>query len=264
MAECRWCGSTQVIRWGARGNKQKWRCKTCGRYFTHGKRSEKRERHLIFNYSLGYVIGVLVGDGSLSKWRDYHYFDDKFRQVPKSKATKIVPRYRYGVQLNVKDRDFAEAFAKHLKEVTGRDVSPYPITREDITEIAGNVLSEPYTFHGYKVQQTNKKLYEKLTPLKEDLSWIRDINIEVKRGFLRGFFDSDGGASKRPRVHLTNKKIKLLQLVKQLLSDFGIKGNIYPNGSLFRLWIHSKENVKRFYNTIGFSINRKKIGEFRL
>lgn len=263
--ECKWCESGQVIRYGGKGNKQLWHCKSCGRYFYFGLKKEKKERPLIFNYSLGYIIGVLVGDGSLSKWRDYHYFDDKFRQVPKSKATKIVPRYRYGLQLRVKDRDFAETFAKHLQEITGRNVSPYPVTHKEVTEIAGNKLSKPYSMHGFKVQQTNKNLYKKLLPLKEDLTWIIETDMEVINGFLMGLFDSDGGLSKerRPRqrfrVHLTNKDRNLLDLVKHLLRKYKIDAHIYPMGPIFRLWIHSKENVKRFYDTIGFSIKRKKM-----
>ena len=259
--ECKWCKSEQVIRYGGKGNKQLWRCKLCGRSFYFGLKKEKEERPLIFNYSLGYVIGVLVGDGSLSKWRDYHYFDDKFRQVQKSKATKIVPRYRYGIQLLVKDRDFAETFAKRLQEITGRDVSPYPVTCKEVTEIAGNKLSKPYSMHGFKVQQTNKNLYKKLLPLKEDLTWIMETDMEVINGFLMGLFDSDGGVTKRPRVHLTNKDKNLLDLVKQLLRKYKIDAHIYPMGPIFRLWIHSKENVKKFYDMISFSIKRKKNGK---
>lgn len=261
---CKVCGSEKVIRWGTRKNKQVWRCKSCGRYFTSGEKRKREERPIIFNYSLGYVVGVLVGDGSISRWRDYHYFDERGQQVPKAKATRIVPRFRYGFQLQCKDKDFAETFARHLQEVTGRDVSPYPIKHKPVTEMAGNKLSKPYTFHGFRVQLTHKELYDKIKPLTEGLSWIKDADIEVRRGFLRGIVDSDGGVTKRPRVHLTNKDVNLLHLVRSLLDELGIKGHICPMGTLFRLWIHSRENVKRFFKTIGFSIQRKKEGKLRL
>lgn len=256
--ECPRCGSDNVIRYGTRNNKQNWKCKECGRYFTHGKRQKKKDVQIIYNYSLGYVIGVLVGDGCISKWKDYHYFDEKHQQVPKAEATNIVPRYRYGFQLQCKDKDFIEAFAKHLSQVSGREISPYPIKRGPLTEIAGNKLSEPYTFKGWKVQLTFKRLYKKLKPLVDNLEWVLTSKPKVKEGFLRGLFDSDGGTSERPRIHLTNSNMKLLKITKQLLEDFNIKGKIYPQGPIFRLNIGSLKNAKKFYKSVGFSIDRKK------
>lgn len=262
--QCKWCRSGQIIRYGGKGNKQLWHCKSCRKSFYFGLKKEKKEKPLLFNYSLGYIIGVLVGDGSLSKWRDYHYFDDKFRQVPKSKATKIVPRYRYGLQLLVKDKDFAETFAKHLQIISGRNVSHYPVTCKEVTEIAGNKLSKPYSFHGFRVQQTNKELYKKLLPLKEDLTWIYDANDDVKTGFLGGFFDSDGGTEKgRARITLTKKDIKLLELTRSLLEEFEIYSNIYSCPSwkgISRIYITGLDTNK-FHNKIGFSIKRKKLGK---
>jgi len=262
--ECKRCGSSHIIRYGTRNGKQVWKCKNCGKYYTYGKPLKKKEISLVFNYSLGYVIGVLVGDGSLSKWKDYHYFDHKHRQVPKSQATKIVPRYKYGFQLQAKDKEFVETFARHLEEVSGRKVKPYPIKSREMKEMAGHKLSKPYTFHGFKAQLIHKKLYQKINPLTENLTWIKEANLEVRKGFLRGLFDSDGGVSKRPRVHLTNQKISLLQLTKELLEQLGIKSRISPLGTLFRLWIDSKENNRKFFNIIGFSIKRKQKNKGKL
>lgn len=261
LLECKWCDSECVIRYGGKGNKQLWHCKSCGRSFYFGLKKEKIERPLVLNYSLGYIIGVLIGDGSLSKYRDYHYFDDKFRQVPKSNATKIVPRYRYSLQLTVKDRDFAENFAKHLQKISGRDISPYPVTGKEVTEIAGNKLSKPYSLHGYRVQQTNKNLYKKLKPLLEDRTWIYNANDDVKIGFLSGLFDSDGGIEKgRARIKLTNKDINLLELTRNLLEEFKISSNIYSCPSwkgISRIYITGVD-TNNFHNKIGFSIKRKK------
>lgn len=199
-----------------------------------------------------------MGDGSISKWRDYYYFDDKHHHVKKAEATKIVPRFRYGFQLQCKDQDFAIMFAKQLELIMGKKPCLYPIEHPPVYEMAGHRLSKPYVFKGFKVHSVSKEWYGKLKPLTENLSWIKTSNSEVKRGFLVGLFDSDGGVSKRPRVHLTNKNRKLLNLVKNILHDFGIKASINPQANLFRLWIHDKENVQLFYQKIGFSIERKK------
>jgi len=259
--KCKWCDSNEVIRYGGAGEKQLWRCKSCGRYFYFGLKREKTEKSLAFNYSLGYVVGVLVGDGSLSKWKDYHYFDDNFRQVPKSKATKIVTRFRHGFQLQCKDRDFAEEFAKHLQMVTGKKPCIYPIKCKAKT--TKNLAPIPYTFHGFKVQLISKEWYHKLKPLREDLSWLKNSDTEVKRGFLRGFFDSEGGHDSHGAVSLTNKNVGLLYLTKSLLSELNINSVVYPKYKIPRLRI-PKKDAGNFLKTVGFSIERKnkKIREF--
>jgi hypothetical protein len=228
--------------------------------FTFGLPLQKEERSLSYNFSLGYVVGVLVGDGSLSKWKDYHYFGDKNKQVPKAKATKIVPRFRYGFQLQCKDEDFAKAFAEHFGGVTGKKATMYAIQSKLLTVIAGNVLRKPYIFHGFKVQSISKEWHDKIKPLVTDLSWIHSCGQEVKIGYLRGFYDSEGGVDKRPRVHLTNKNEALLILAKDLLAELGIMTHLYKIGNMYRLWIHSKDNVRKFSELVSFSIQRKKEG----
>jgi hypothetical protein len=270
LTECQRCGFSRVIRWGTRKGKQIWRCQSCGKYFTFGEKRKTEEKIITPDYSLGYVIGVLMGDGSLSTWKDYHYFDDNFQQVRKAKATKIVLRFRYGFQLQVQDKDFAEEFAKHLSRISGRKVAPYEVSRPPVTEIAGNKLAEPYEFRGYKVQMTHKGLYQQIKPLLQNLTWMRPSNIEVKKGFLRGLFDSEGGVSLavgvytcRAHIHLTNTNVALLLLTKDLLKEFGINSYIQTMPKISRLWIKRKDDAEKFYRIIGFSINRKskKIGD---
>ena len=259
--KCKWCGSDKVIRYGSRGMKQLWRCKSCKRYFYFGLKREKKKASLVFNYSLGYVIGVLMGDGSLSRWKDYHHFDEKGRQVPKSRAIRTVPRYRYGFQLQCKDEDFALTFAKHLQIVTNRKPCVYSISRR-MTVIAGNPLQRPYIFYGFAVRLTCKEWYFKLKPLIEDLSWIRNSNSELKKGFLRGLFDSDGSVivrkgTCRAEITLTNKDEKLILLTRDLLKDLGINSHIYRYPEILKLYIGTKEDVMKFYKIVGFSIKRK-------
>lgn len=255
--ECKFCGSV-AIRWGTRRNRQKWRCKSCGKHFTFGEKRIKKEKVLEFNFSLGYVVGVLVGDGSLSRCKDYHYFDGKNRQVPKRQAIRRVPRFRYSFQLQCKDEDFAKAFAEHFGRVTEKKATICAIQSKPVTVIAGNVLRKPYVFHGFKVQSISKEWYEKIKPLVIDLSWIHSCGQEVKIGYLRGFYDSEGGVDKRPRVHLTNKNEALLILAKNLLAELGIMAHLCKMKNMGRLWIHSKDNVRKFFELVGFSIYRKK------
>ncbi len=222
--------------------------------FTFGLPLQKEERSLSYNFSLGYVIGVLVGDGSLSKWKDYHYFDDKNKQVPKAKATKIVPRFRHGFQLQVKDEDFAVAFQDQLEKVTGKRACLYPT--QSIGMTTKNMVPIPYICHRFKVQLVSKEWYDKIKPLLNDLSWVNKSALEVKLGFLRGLFDSEGGWGSWGAINLTNKNISLLYLSKELLNELNISCAIYSNSKISRLRIF-KGGSNRFLETVGFFIKRK-------
>jgi len=254
--ECVQCGSNRTVRWGTRKNKQQWRCKSCEHYFTFGEKKPKENRPIVFNYSLGYVVGVLLGDGSLSRWKDYYYFDDSFQHVPKVKATKIVPRYRYGFQLTCVDKEFAVMFAKHLKATTGKKPCLYPISLKPVREIASNILSKPYVFHGFKVMLRSKEWYDKIKPLTVQLRWIKESDDQLKCGFLRGFFDSEGGWGSWGAVNLTNKNPEFLNLSKDLLAELCISSVIYSKRKMPLLRILKKEAPK-FLKIIGFSIERK-------
>lgn len=263
---CKQCGSNQMIKYGTRNGRQQWRCKFCGRHCIGEKKEEPKEKPVVYDYSLGYVIGTLVGDGSLSKWRDYHYFNEKWKEVPKAQATRILPRYRYSFQLKVVDKDFTCAFAEHLLKTTGRKPCLYSFKMKPVTSIAGNILKKPYSTTLFKVQLVSKEWYEKLNPLKKDLVWLKETNFEVKMGFLRGLFDSEGSVEpSRFTITLTNKNVELLTLIRNILFQLEIDSSIYTgrNSSIHtertisRLAIYGRKNAKKFHEQIGFYIERK-------
>lgn len=192
--------------------------------------------------SLGYVIGVLVGDGSLTKTRDYHYFKNG-KQVRKAEATKIVPRFRHTISLQCRDEDFAKAFVTHLKVVTLKKPTFYKVKKY------------------YHVRLTSIEWFHKLKPLKDDLMWIINSSFETKKGFLRGLFDSEASVDKRPRVCLYNKNYDLLVFSQKLLKEFGIESYLISKEKIrgarcSRLYIY--KNAREFGQLIGFSIQRKK------
>lgn len=210
------------------------------------------------SFHLGYVIGVLVGDGSLSKCRDYHYFQtNPWKQVPKDQSTYRVPRWRYRFQLQVKDKDFAYGFAECLQKLTNRKPTIYPIIKSNT----------------WKVDMTSQEWYLKLLPLTEDLNWLINANEETKQGFICGFFDSEGCASNsissKFHIEFSNKNINRLRLVEQFLQSMGIERirvytrlNCGPqkNHSISNLIMWRKADAKTFYQRIGrfIKIERKK------
>lgn len=256
---CKRCKSSEVIRWGGKNNTQGWKCKKCGHYFNYGLKLMKTNIEPIHNFSLGYIIGVLKGDGCLTITQDYHYFDDNYKQVPKAQATKIIPRQRHTIALQCKDKDFATEFQKRLLEITLKKATLYPVTTKTTMPIEDERV--PHIFHGFNVRLTSIEWFNKFLLLTKSMSWIETENIEVQKGFLKGFFDSEGSAQPRPQITLYNKNVELLNLSKKLLVGFGIESRIYPASSKYTvpfLSIYRINSVKNYMDKIGFSIERKR------
>lgn len=186
-----------------------------------------------FNESLGYILGVLKGDGWAGK--------DKC----------------YGICLTVKDCDFADAFTKALTDVYG-----------------GRKPLKPH--------KNSKGYYTISTRRKNLVNWVRSINPyelliankEMARGFLRGFFDSEGscGCSSKGQSYITAscKDMELVILCADLLDcRFGIECGMWKDFaqsgySRERIWMYGLCILKRcqskFLSEIGFSIKRKQVG----
>ncbi|MEM2280338.1 MAG: LAGLIDADG family homing endonuclease [Nitrososphaerota archaeon] len=116
---------------------------------------------------LAYIIGVVAGDGYVRR-----------RQRPRKSYHKVF------IGLKVKDREFAEEFARCLGTVLGRE-PPKP--------------ANPRSSGGrFVVELRCQALYQLLRkPLDmEKLKAFIEDDIECKSAFLRGFFDSEGCVSK--------------------------------------------------------------------
>lgn len=87
------------------------------------------------------------------------------------------------------------------------------------------------------------------------LSEIRDLPLDLKRVFLRSFFDDEGCIDFRPyrnnrKIRGYQKDVRILGIVQDLLLKFHITSRIeHPN----EIVIISKENLMRFEQEIGFS-----------
>ncbi len=185
---------------------------------------------------LGYVIGALMSDCTWSS----------------------------KVKLRVKDEDFAKEFAHALKRVTGKE---YDVKKEKdgyyVVKLHGSPLR-------YIIESGLWKIIAFLYP----------------KEFLQGIFDGDGGVSVcienrsrfgprfRVQITLTNTNFELLEHVKQLLKRFEIecskelcfkqgrrkviRGKEYLTKRDCReVVIEKQEDVAKFYELIGFRIQRK-------
>jgi len=93
---------------------------------------------------------------------------------------------------------------------------------------------------------------EKSTEL---LGGIKTLPKELKREFLRSFFDDEGCIDYRPdrnhrRIRGYQKNVDILLLIQELLTDFGINSSIKrPN----EIVIVGKDNLMKFQREINFS-----------
>lgn len=201
-----------------------------------------------YNYvlkpELSYIIGVLLGDGHIVK-------------------------QGYSLRLNSVDYDFCEAFASAFASVLRMQKPPTIIYSPSLKQ--------------YIVSVGCKKLYNLL----KDASFhnLKQIIEKYPAHFIRGLADSEGSINKTHRriqhhsykIKITNTNLELLQYVKFLLERYfdiqsyinlsNRKGNAHIwNGKLiiatkdcYALIIGRKEDILKFFNSISFAIQRKKI-----
>lgn len=104
--------------------------------------------------------------------------------------------------------------------------------------------------------------------------YCKKFTDDMKIGFLKGLFDSEGSANNsqlnnpklaKRRISFCNCNKNIIDIIKILLNDFGIKCSLYrkvgsgfnPNCISYTMEIRGKNNLEWFYNNIGFTIKRK-------
>ncbi|NJE31006.1 DNA endonuclease [Thermococcus sp. 18S1] len=204
---------------------------------THNTFNRTKRVNLSPSPELAYIIGVYLGDASISN-----------------------RNYQYRVRLKVVDKDFAESFEKALKSIGANP-------RTGFEHDSGRT-------DRWWVEVTNKELFMFLKGPKEHLFEIARV---YPREFLRGFFDSEGSAivyPNRARVEASNYDLEVLELCKELLERLGIHSKIYKtkrkgqtvvirgkeyqyNSNLFTLRIYRQDSVYRYTVEVGFTIQRK-------
>ena len=192
------------------------------------------------SFELGYIIGVLKGDGHITN---------------KKKGNG-----GHSIVLSVIDKDFADYFANIIYKWSNYHPKRYTINDKFHTKIFYRV----YLFD--KIINLFFKNY--------DTNTITNSTKDMKIGFLKGLFDSEGSANNsqlnnpklaKRRISFCNCNKNIIDIIKILLNDFGIKCSLYrkvgsgfnPNCISYTMEIRGKNNLEWFYNNIGFTIKRK-------
>lgn len=162
--------------------------------------------------SLSYLLGVLKGDGYVSKTKDGYY------KIGLSATSKL----------------FVENFAENLREI---GLKPYPIhlyTNPTHNSRQYCVITKSVNFFKWYKNQTFRDIERIISGYEVD--------------FIRGFYESEGTycvtSSGQKIISLYNTNFSLLKLVRKILKKVNIDSKIYcmkQNGygtkSLFRLTV---------------------------
>lgn len=112
---------------------------------------------------------------------------------------------------------------------------------------------------------TNKKAKEKVIPKR-----LFSCSKEIIAAFLSGFFDGDGCATNRGKISCSSASKELIEQIRILLLNFGILTQYYTKISppTKKVKVESKGHILeinnykdclKFYNEIGFRLERKQI-----
>jgi len=203
-------------------------------------KKHKIPSNLRMNIELSYILGVLAGDG----YMDYNN-----------------ERRTHNIGLSAIDKEFVEKFMRILfqffeikptwefREKRKDKWNPQYITRlcskeacdyiNGIGDFKGNVWRIPES--------------------------IKSSDGGIVCSFLKGFFDSEGEIDRKiGRIGATSANLGGLKQIGELLNILGVeytiikKKDLRPNTSQkYILRIHDKRSIKKFYDLVGFTINRK-------
>lgn len=181
---------------------------------------------------LAYILGVMYGDGYFGKCQ---------------------------IRLGTKDRDFADYFNYVSQKWSGKK----PAIWERIKN------NKPY----YECYLSFKDATDFVKSIVQDRKKIPEIitysnNKKIIMMFIKGFSDSEGSIiinnrSRTYKVYNQNKQV--LEDIKRMMLKLGfdekklyiVKNNNAKNGIVYALRISFKDQIRLFYKTIGFTINRK-------
>lgn len=191
-------------------------------YKLHPKRAEnnRKKGQKSFDktpsHSLAYILGVMLGDGSIDK-------------------------NHYRLRLEVKSVKFAQKFAENLNEI---GMKPYLCITKKRT----------YPYRQYQLVGVSRKaFYEWYIGLTlEDIGVVID---GYEQDFVCGFYESEGyigyNYGLNQGIIISNNNKDLLSFIKGIMESWGFKPTLRNNTSTnFLLCLYGTKNVRNFISMI--------------
>jgi len=176
-------------------------------------------------YAFGYVIGVIFGDGSVSRVVDRIKFQSRSGRISVFEVASYRPR------LGVTSRAFAERFAAQWAVLTGRIVGVREGTRRfGKATLPG--MPDNLTITIYTVNPRHTLLGRYLANLKYERgpATLPEFPEDVRRGILAGMIDSEGYIAPK-YIDITNKDRALLLAIDAICTSLGKRSTIYDSPS---------------------------------
>lgn len=179
-------------------------------------------------FELGYFLGVMMGDGS------FGYYGGKEKS-------------NYAINLQTVSEEFADLFRENLSELTGFKVWKSAFERKtgSYRRKTFNIMAQSKVLHDYL-----------LLNLKSGIPKICYENEECLKGFVSGFFDSDGCLihdRKYFYADFANNNIRILNDLRELF----IKRGFHPTNICERQ-ISSNTFVKQNKPVYRFKLGRQR------
>jgi hypothetical protein len=181
-------------------------------------------------------------------------------RVPSKKYQKICEAYIIGALLG----------DGHLTDYMIR----LKVTQKDFRDEFSNCIKKAYKFIPRIKEKNNiflcrvhsvllSKRLKRFTKNNSDIPFfVMNGNNEIKANFIKGFADAEGCVDLNYNKHqivIVQKNIKILKKIQKLLLDLKIQSKIYrKKDKNDHLVISLYENLKRFKELIGFSIDYKR------
>jgi len=186
------------------------------------------------NETTAYLAGVIIGDGNVSNY-------------VKSKKRNPFPDYR--ISIDISDKNYLLHLWNMFKTIVNTKAQPMKSSQK------------PNTIPRLTLAIRNKEMYRFFNEtleipkgFKSSIvfmpSRIKNSDLGIKRAFLAGYFDTDGGF-RGNSLGFTSGSKKMSEDICQLFNEFGIDHRSES-------WVYQKYN-RTFY---GFNIRKHEIGRF--
>lgn len=186
---------------------------------------------------IAYLVGAIMGDGS--------YIPEKNSRI----------RFYFSSS----DKEFIDNINEIIKKSFGFDLN---IGIKRLSKKNSNWRDHYFI--------SSRTLYNKLCKYLPDKTqipkFIENGDVKIKSSFISGFFDAEGGVSLSiiksrnaldRRIHCSCSDKKILESIKDYLSQIGIKSFIQNGHRAFVLNIWGFDGLTAFRDYVGFRIFRK-------
>ena len=186
-----------------------------------------------------YILGVLAGDG-------YFSYGSMRRKYPGT------------IGLSATDKEFVDEFASCLEQVYGLKSSRFTKGKKAhnrkpsyVAEIYSVEVAKDMFSYGVNFGSKSWMVPEA----------IKRAQLEIKRSYLRGFFDSEGTVYFRENrdryVAAFSTNLEGLKKIGKLLAGIEIESKISQEAWYYKIKISKRENLRKFAELVGFTIKRK-------